>query len=124
MPEQQYRSPDAFDRMAGALANLPVATSSKPTTVSTVSPLIGASQSIIIRTIRQREVGDHLFIECCSADGLVRMYLPPEAAAAIARQRDSLTTKVRRKAGKAQAAERKARGEVPAFLNGRKAKAE
>ena len=48
--------------------------------------------------------------EADDLDGAIRIAIPPGAAEAIARQRDALTTKVRRKIGKDQAAIRKARG--------------
>jgi hypothetical protein len=46
----------------------------------------------------------------------VRLALPPKVAAAIARQRDSLTKQNRRKASKQAAQDRMDRGEAPAFL--------
>ena len=54
--------------------------------------------------------------------GLIRIAVPPAAADAVARQRDALTTKNRKKAAREQAQARKARGEQPAFLKIRKRK--
>jgi hypothetical protein len=119
MPEQPYRTVDKFDRMMGALANLPDVTHTKPSTVAVVSPLIGEAQTFIIQTYRQREVGDTIFLQYVDAEKSVRIAIPPAAADAIARQRDALTTKVRKKVAKDQAAARKARGERPAFLKGK-----
>jgi hypothetical protein len=121
MAEQQYRTVDKFDRMMGALAHLPDVAHTKPSTVVAMSPLIGEAQTFIVQTFRQREVGDTIFVQYAAAEGLVRIAIPPAAADAIARQRDALTTKVRKKAGKDQAAARKARGELPGFLRGKKA---
>jgi hypothetical protein len=84
---------------------------------------IGGSQVFIVQTIRQRERGDTLFVEVMGQSGAVRLALPPEVTAAIARQRDALTDKARSRAATAVAADRKARGEVPAFLRKRKVKA-
>jgi hypothetical protein len=123
VPEQPYRTVDKYDRMAGALANLPDATQTKPATVKTIVPLTGESQTFIIYTVRQREVGDTIFLEYGDGDRYVRLYLPPAVADTIARQRDALTTKVRKRVARDQAAARKARGEVPAFLNGKKKQA-
>lgn len=120
MSEPQYRTVDKFDRMIGGLEKLPDVTKSSPSTVRAVSPLIGESQTFIIQTYRQREVGDTIFIEYVDAEKSVRMAIPPAAADAIARQRDALSTKVRKKIGKQQAALRKARGEVPGFMKGKK----
>lgn len=111
-----YKTVDKFDRLMGALTNLPDVTHTKPSTVTTVSPLIGAAQTFIIETYRQREVGDTIFLVYVDGDTSIRIAIPPPVADAIARQRDSLTTKVRKKVGKALAAERKARGELPGFM--------
>lgn len=111
-----YRQIDKFDRMLGALHKLPDVTSSKPSTVCTVSPLIGEAQTFIIQTLRQREQGDTIFLQYVDANGSQRIVVPPVAADAIARQRDSLTTKVRKRVGRQQAEERKARGELPGFM--------
>lgn len=125
MNEQpQYRSVDKYDRMMGALANLPDVTHTKPSTIQTLSPLIGEAQTFIVQTYRQSEVGDTVFLQYVDADKAVRLVLPPKAVEAICRQRDSLSTTNRRKAasatGKRLAAERKARGEQPAFLTAKK----
>lgn len=120
MNDQQYRTVDKFDRMMGALANLPDVTHTKPSTVVTVSPLIGEAQTFIVQTYRQREVGDTVFLQYMDGDSKVRLVIPPQAADAIARQRDALTTKVRKKVAREQAQARKARGEVPGFMKGKK----
>ena len=118
--EPTYRTVDKFDRLMGALVNLPDVTHTKPSTVAVVSPLIGEAQTFIIQTYRQREIGDTIFLQYVDAEKSVRIAIPPEAADAIARQRDALTTKVRKRLGKQQAAERKARGELPGFLKAKK----
>lgn len=122
MPDQPYRTVEKFDRIMGALVNLPDVTQTKPSTVVTVSPLIGEAQTFIIQTFRQREIGDTVFLQYAAAEGLVRVAIPPAAADAIARQRESLTTKVRKRVGRDQAAARKARGEKPGFLKAKKEK--
>lgn len=118
--EKQYRTIDKFDRLMGALIGLPDVTHSKPTTCSVVSPLIGEAQTFIIQTYRQREVGDTIFVQYIDAEKSVRIAIPPEVADTIARQRDALTTKIRKKIGRDSAAARKARGEKPAFLKNKK----
>jgi hypothetical protein len=120
MSEQQYKTVDKFDRLAGALANLPDVTESKPSTVMAHTALIGETQTFIIQTRRQREVGDWVFLQYVDANGATRIVIPPQAAEVIARQRDALSTKNRKKAGREQAAARKARGELPAFLKSKK----
>lgn len=121
MNEQQaYRTVDKFDRLMGALVNLPDVTTTKPSTVVTVNPLIGEAQTLIIQTYRQRDVGDTIFLQYVDSEGRIRLAIPPAAAEAIARQRDALTTKNRKKAAREQAQARKARGELPGFMKGKK----
>jgi ABC-type Na+ efflux pump permease subunit len=117
---KDYKTTDKFDRMLGGLHNLPDVTSTKPSTVVAVLPLIGQAQTYIIQTLRQREKGDTIFVQYVDDQGSVRLVIPPAAAEAIARQRDALTTKTRKRAAKEQAQARKARGEVPGFLKKRK----
>lgn len=112
-------APDVYDRLLGGLDGLPDVTNTKPTTLRSITPLIGNSQTFIVQTYRQRDRGDTIFLECVDGKGSVRLALPPVVAEAIARQRDALTTKVRVKVGKQSAADRKARGEVPGFAKKR-----
>jgi hypothetical protein len=54
-----YRQIDKFDRMLGALAELPDVTHVKASTVVTQVPIIGAAQTFIIQTFRQHdEIGN------------------------------------------------------------------
>lgn len=119
--QQQYRIVDKYDRAYGAMKGLPDVTWTAPATRRVAMPIIGATQTFIVQTARQREIGDTIYLEYVDETGAVRIVIPPVVANAIAAQRDALTTKVRKKAAKAQAAERKARGEVPAFLKVKKA---
>lgn len=118
----QYKTIDKFDRMLGALHELPDVTATKPTTVVCASPIIGSAQTFIIQTLRQRDQGDTIFLQYVDDAGSIRIAIPPAAASAIARQHDALTTKVRKRVAREQAQERKARGEVPAFMKGKKRK--
>jgi len=118
--EPHYRTVDKFDRLMGALVNLPDVAHTKPSTVVTVSPLIGEAQTFILQTFRQREVGETIFLQYVDGDSRVRLAIPPAAAEVIARQHDALTAKVRKKVAKDQAAARKARGELPGFMKGKK----
>ena len=91
MNETQYKTIDKFDRMMGALHDLPDVTRAKPSTVVCTLPIIGASQTFIIQTFRQREIGDTIFLQYVDDGGSVRIAIPPAAANAIARQREALT---------------------------------
>lgn len=117
-----YKTIDKFDRAMGSLADLPDVASSRPSTIIAVIPMIGATQTLIIQTFRQRERGDTIFLQVIDDAGSVRLVIPPEAADAIARQRDALTSKIRRRIGKEQAEARKARGELPGFMKAGKGK--
>lgn len=117
---EEYKSPDKFDRVYGNLVGLPDVTKTKPSTVVASLPLIGSTQTYIIQTCRQREKGDTIFVQYMDDKGSVRIVLPPEAAEVIARQRDSLTTKNRKRSARESAQARKAAGIQPAFLTGKK----
>lgn len=113
--------PDEFDRQLGALDGLPDVVGTKASTVRTVTPLLGYAETFIVQTFRQVGKGDTIFIEHVGRGGTVRMVVPARVADAIARQREALTAKTRSKAAKAQAEERRLRGELPAFASGRRA---
>jgi hypothetical protein len=123
MPKQEYRQLDKFDRLHGALEGLPDVTKVKPSTIITHEPLIGATQTFFIQALRQREQGDTIFVQYVDDEGAIRIAIPPAAADAIARQRDALTSKSRKRASKELAEQRKARGEKPAFLRRKEAAA-
>ena len=110
--------PDAYDRLLGSLHGLPDVTNTKPSTIRTITPLLGTSELFSVQTYRQRDRGDTIFLECVSKDGFIRLAIPPAVAKAIARQRDALTGKVRSKAAKATA--RKAAGQEPGFMKNKR----
>ena len=112
---------DPFDRTIGALHGLPDVITTKTSVSRLVPPFgIGGTQLYVVQTYRQKEQGDTIFLEHVSETGTVRLVIPPQVAAVIARQRDQLTAKTRSKAAKAVAQERKERGEIPAFLKSRR----
>ena len=100
-----------YDRVRGGLEG--VALFTKPSTIKNVQIITGKTETFVVETARHGELGDTIFIECMDEDGVTRLALPPKVAEAIARQRDSLTTRSRSRAAKAIAQERKERGEVP-----------
>jgi hypothetical protein len=116
MSEQQYKQVDKFDRAMGELTKLPDTTHTKPSPVQATTPLVGGVQVFVVQTFRRKEEGDIIFLQYMDADQHIRLVLPPAVADAIARQRESLTTMNRKRAAKAQAAARKARGELPGFM--------
>jgi CRISPR/Cas system-associated protein Csm6 len=102
-----------FDRLVGALEGLPDVVKSSASTVRAMLPLIGIARSFIVQTYRQKDRGDTIFIETVGHGETIRLAIPPQVSDAIARQRDSLGTKSRKKAARAVMAERIARGETP-----------
>jgi hypothetical protein len=112
---------DPFDRTIGALHGLPDVSQTKTSVTRVVPPFgVGGTQLYVVQTYRQREQGDTIFLEHVSETGTVRLVIPPQVAAVIARQRDQLTAKTRSKAAKAVAQERKERGEIPGFLKSKR----
>lgn len=124
---QQYRTVDKFDRMMGALASLPEVTHSKPSTVVVTTPLIGCTQTFIIQTYRQidrdgedSKSRDTVFLQYVDDEGRIRLVIPHEAIMAVIRQHEAVGTKLRKRIAKEQAQARKARGELPGFMKGKK----
>jgi len=112
---------DAFDRAIGVLHGLPDVSQSN-VAVRRVVPLlgVGGTELYVVQTYRQKDQGDTIFLEHVSETGTVRLVIPPQVSAVIARQREQLTAKTRSKAAKAVAQARKERGEVPAFLKSKR----
>lgn len=104
--------PDPYDRLLGALDGLPDVVSTRPSTVRTVVPILGHSQTYIVQSYRQVGRGDTIFLEMVGREGSLRLAIPAAVADLIARQRDALTAKARSKAARAVAQERKERGEA------------
>ena len=112
---------DAFDRTIGLLHGLPDVTEVKTSVTRVVPPFgVGGTQLYVVQTYRQKEQGDTIFLEHVSETGTVRLVIPPQVSAVIARQREQLTAKTRSKAATAVAQERKERGEIPAFLKSKR----
>jgi len=112
---------DPFDRTIGLLHGLPDVTVTKTSVTRVVPPFgVGGTQLYVVQTYRQKEQGDTIFLEHVSETGTVRLVIPPQVSAVIARQREQLTAKTRSKAAKAVARERKERGEIPAFLKSKR----
>src|SRR6266704_6840512 len=112
---------DAFDRTIGVLHGLPDVTLTKTSVTRVVPPFgVGGTELYVVQTYRQKEQGDTILLEHVSETGTVRLVIPPQVSAVIARQREQLTAKTRSKAAKAVAQERKKRGEIPAFLKSKR----
>lgn len=90
---------DNFDRIIGAIDGLPGVDRSRPSTVTTVQPIIGSSQTCVIQTYKSED-GFTAFVQIVSAEGSIRVVLPPKATAALYRQRDALITTSRKRAAR------------------------
>ncbi len=114
-PSERKALGDVFDRTIRSMSGLPDVITTKATTVRTLSSVLELSQTFIVQTYRQREIGDTIFIEYIGVEGSLRLALPPVVSEVIARQRDAITGKSRSKAAKVNAMDRKARGIEPGF---------
>src|SRR5689334_4687702 len=94
---------DVFDRKIRNMTGAPDCFYTKATTVRAVSKVLELSQTFIVQTYRRREEGDTVFLEYVGKEGSMRLPLPPEVTDVIARQRDALTTMVRKRQAKAAA---------------------
>src|SRR5262245_10332685 len=100
MREDTPRVIDAFDRIIGAIDGLPDVAKARPSTVTTVLPIIGNSQTYVVQTYKDREGGFTVFLQMVDAEGRARLAIPPKVAAAIYRQREALVKLQRRQAGR------------------------
>ena len=111
--DDDYRVVDAFDRKRASMDGRPDVTRTRVSTIRNIDPLVGNVTTFLIESVREKDSGDTIFIEVATQDGNQRIVIPPKAANVIARQRDSLTTRVRSKLAKAQAEQRKEDGVIP-----------
>lgn len=116
MSDTTHSTLDPFDRTLGGLDGLPGVLQTGQTTVQSVTPIVGKAETFIVQTVRQPDTGDTIFLQCIGGERSFRLVIPPKVAAVIARQRDALTGRARRKAAQAAAQTRKERGIEPAFL--------
>lgn len=105
---------DQFDNLLSRLLGLPNGAHTQPAVVQSID-FYGNATSFMIQTVRTDE-GTTAFVTQVNAQGSVRFILPPNVLASIDRQREALTTKIRRRHGKRIAAERAAAGHKPGFM--------
>lgn len=127
MNEPVYKTVKSkFDRAIGELTGLPDVRKCKPSTLRSVMPITGDSQTFVVQTFRRigdgPEAGCSVFIEYFDAEGVVRLVIPPNVSKLIADQRQALSDRLRRESAKRSAADRKARGILPGFMKGKKGK--
>ena len=90
MDSREPRPVDPFDRLLGTIDGLPDFAKSRPSTVTTVMPILGNAQTYVVQTYKERDGGFTVFLQMVDAEGRARIAIPPKVTAAIYRQRDSL----------------------------------
>jgi hypothetical protein len=113
--------PDEYDRLMGLLDGLNGVTKTHAKTINIVPTLgVGGTRTYFIQTYRQRDEHDEkarsrdtVFLVVAGPQGFCRHAFPAEVADAIARQRESLGTIVRKRGARERAATRKAAGWTP-----------
>jgi len=101
---------DEYDRLQSQYEGLPgvLRIDSRPLRVV---PFLGVhgTTTWLVQTVRVPDAGgDLVFLDCNRGAGSFRLVLPPDVTAAIARQRDALASKSRRRAARAAARTRPA----------------
>lgn len=91
---------DPFDRILGDLTGLPDHRISRPSTVTTILPILGNAQTYVVRTMRT-DKGEYIgFVEMIESERHMRLVVPAKAMNALYRQRDSLGKQTRSARGK------------------------
>lgn len=108
-PTTPAPAPGTYDRLLGSMDGLPGVSSTKSTTVAVVMPILGTSQTYIIRTFRSQAADMDgkpkpatftVFLQFIEGERAVKIVLPAKVAEAILRQRESLTKTAMRRRGK------------------------
>ena len=89
MPDNQAQP--TFDRVLGCIDGMPDVQSTKPSTVMSVLPFVGAVVTYVVQTYRTKDQGFMVFLQTVDAEGRARFLIPDKVAQAIYRQRQSLT---------------------------------
>ena len=132
--EQQYETVAVFDRILGMLDGVPGVDKTPASTLVALVDVVGKASTFIVQTYRRRDdaeslganavrplagpldrPGDTIFVQHIDASGSYRFVLPPVVADVIARQRDALTAKGRKRGARAAAETRRARGGAVGF---------
>ena len=111
------RTKDPFDRLLSDMIGLPNGAHTQPTVIQSID-FYGNATAYMIQTVRTEE-GVTAFVTQVNAAGSIRTILPQSVLAAIDRQRNAITTKLRRRHGRRIAEERAAAGLKPGFLKKR-----
>ena len=113
--QQFKKGPGKYDLTLASVDGRGDVMRTKASTIRRVITLTGEAQTFIVSTYRTED-GDFAFIEYLDNEGPIRLALPPKVCNVLARQRESLTTMLRRKRGKERAAADKVAGKLPGFM--------
>lgn len=91
----EQRRVDHFDRIIGSIDGLPDVVKARPSTVTTVQPIIGNSQTYVVQTYKERDGGFVIFLQMLDSERQARIAIPAKVAQAIYRQRDALVKRSR-----------------------------
>ena len=91
---------DVFDRVIGQIDGLPDVHKTRPTTVTTVVPMLGHSQTHVVQTYQNEEGEFTVFLQTVDAEGSTRLVIPAKVADAIYRQREALIKRGRTRRGR------------------------
>ena len=119
--QSQVLPADTFDQQLERLTGLPDGAHTSPSLVQSAD-FYGNVTQHIVQTVRTED-GAYAFITAIGATGTVRMVLPPKVTAALDRQKDAVTAKLRRRQGKRLAEAAAASGRTPGFTPEQRAKA-
>ncbi len=117
MDERSPQLPsDPYELALSRLIGLPNGAHTQPAVTQTID-FYGNVSNWMTQTVKTDE-GDFVFLTLVQTGSKAdRFVVPPKVLAMIDRQRSSTLTMVRRRHGRRLAAERKQRGELPAFLS-------
>lgn len=80
---------DVFDKVIGLIDGTPGTRKARPTTVTSVEPMLGDSQTYVVQTYKT-DAGFYGFVQSIDRRGGARFVLPPRVMNSIYRQRDAL----------------------------------
>lgn len=116
----EFLPTDPFDKLLSSMIGLPNGAHTPPSVIQHID-FYGHTTSYMIQTVRTDE-GVTAFVTQVDAQGSKRYILPKSVLDVINRQRDAITTQLRRRHGRRIAEERAARGEQPGFLKAKRRK--
>lgn len=123
-PAPAFETIATFDRLLGSLEGRPGVDKTKPTTIVALVDVVGKASTFIVQTYRERDADpigkpersrDTIFLQQVDALGSYRIVIPAEVADTIARQREALSTKGRKRGARSAAERRAASGVVSGF---------